>query len=366
MRRGEGVTLVEAALLVSLLGVVLAASVPTFVRSLRTSKTDEPPREMERIFRAAAAYYATPQPTAAGKRLGCMPDAAGPTPPKPTQEPAQVAFGAADAPATWRALGYEPSEPIRYRYSFLPARSGCGLLPADSHGETMLTLRAEGDLDNDGRMSLYERTAVTKDGELRLDPLLSVRDRMSQVSRPRVATRSSRWPPQHVEQSSPGPTLPRVAALLALASSTRTCRAKLAGAHSPAGRCAPRAGLLNTYLSSKARRGPLSRGSLRSSRWPPQHVPVEAKARRGPLSRGSLRSSRWPPQHVPVEQSSPGPTLPRVAALLALASSTRTCRAKLAGAHSPAGRCAPRAGLLNTYLSSKARRGLVRERQDLG
>jgi hypothetical protein len=107
-----------------------------------------------------------------------MPDPAGPTPSKPARDPVPVVFSASDAPATWRAIGYEPSGPIRYRYTFLPARSGCGALPADSHGEPVLTLRAEGDLDGDGVLSLYERTAVTKDGVLSLEPLLSVRDRI--------------------------------------------------------------------------------------------------------------------------------------------------------------------------------------------
>ena len=165
-RRREGLTLVEVALLLSILGIVVAVSVPTFVRALRTSKMAEAPLELERIYRATAAYYETPQQTAAGLRMHCMPDAAGPTPSKPRATPVPVVFGAGDAPATWRAIGYEPAGPIRYRYTFLPARSGCGVLPADSHGEPVLTLRAEGDLDGDGVLSLYERTAVTKDGAL--------------------------------------------------------------------------------------------------------------------------------------------------------------------------------------------------------
>jgi hypothetical protein len=177
-RRREGLTVVEVALLLSLLGVVFAVSVPTFVRSLRTDKMAEAPREMERIFGAAAAYYASPQATANGKRVHCMPEAAGPTPPKPTREPQQVAFGTGEGSATWRAIGYEPAEPIRYRYSFLPARAGCDVLPVDSRGETVLTLRAEGDLDGDGVLSLYERVVVTRAGSLELEPLLSVRDRI--------------------------------------------------------------------------------------------------------------------------------------------------------------------------------------------
>lgn len=166
-------------LLVSLFGILLAVGVPAFVRALRTSKTDEPPRELERMYRAIEAYYDTPQTTAAGQRERCLPDPAGPTPDKPARDARQVVFANAEtSAATWRAIGFEPSEPIRYRYSFLPMRAGCSMLPADSRGEPVLTLRAEGDLDGDGVLSTFERTAVTRDGALSLEPLLIVRDRI--------------------------------------------------------------------------------------------------------------------------------------------------------------------------------------------
>jgi type IV pilus assembly protein PilA len=175
----RGLTLIEVTLLVSLLGIVLAVGIPAFVRGLRTSKTEEPPRELERMYRAIAAYYDTPQNTAAGQRTHCLPDPAGPTPDKPEREPKPVVFANAEtSAATWRALGYEPAEPIRYRYSFLPLRAGCGVLPSDSRGEAVLTLRAEGDLDGDGVLSTFERTAVTREGELSLEPVLIVRDRI--------------------------------------------------------------------------------------------------------------------------------------------------------------------------------------------
>jgi Tfp pilus assembly protein PilE len=175
----RGLTLVEVTLLLSLLGIVLAVGVPAFVRGLRTSKTDEPPRELERMYRAIEAYYDTPQTTAAGERRRCLPDPAGPTPDKPARDARAVVFANAEtSAATWRAIGYEPAEPIRYRYSFLPMRAGCAMLPTDSRGEPVLTLRAEGDLDGDGVLSTFERIAVTREGALYLEPLLIVRDRI--------------------------------------------------------------------------------------------------------------------------------------------------------------------------------------------
>jgi hypothetical protein len=179
-RRAAGLALVEAALLLCLVGILLAVGAPAFVRGLRTSKTAEAPEELERMFAAVAAYYATPQPTPSGKRLGCLPVAAGPTPAEASMEPASVVFGAPETPgsATWRAIGYEPLGPVRFRYSLLPAVDGCGVQSKDARAQTVLTLRAEGDLDGDGVLSRFERNAGARDGELVLEPLLVAHDRI--------------------------------------------------------------------------------------------------------------------------------------------------------------------------------------------
>ena len=187
----QGLTLIEVALFLCLLGVVSAVSVPTFLRALRTSKMAEAPLELSRIYAAVAAYYATPQPASSasapradadtsGGRLRCLPEAAGPTPSQPSKDPTQIAFAADDTPGapTWRAIAYQPSAPIRYRYSLLPGDAGCGNLAEDSHGQAVLSLRAEGDLDGDGVLSQFERSATIRQGELALDPLLTVRDRV--------------------------------------------------------------------------------------------------------------------------------------------------------------------------------------------
>jgi Tfp pilus assembly protein PilE len=210
-KRADGLTLVEVALFICILGVLFAVALPTFVRALQTSKMAEAPHELARIYAATAAYYATPQaavsppaPTRAPatrssrtssvgtaasaltqeqpaiKRLHCMPGPAGPTPEKPSTDPTVAIFDRPDAPdsATWRGIGYEPSGPIRYRYSLLPSASGCGMLGNDSHGDVVLSVRAEGDLDGDGVLSLFERNATLENGNLVLDPMLVIRDRV--------------------------------------------------------------------------------------------------------------------------------------------------------------------------------------------
>ena len=164
-----GLTLVEIAVLISLGGILLAVGIPTFVRAMHTSKMSEAPDELRRIYDATAAYHARPP--------HCLPEAAGPTPAKPSQRPIEVLFADPKAPgsATWQALGFEPSRPIRYRYTLAVPTPGCQQM-RDSRGQFVVSIRAEGDLDGDGVLSLFERDATMQDGALELDRLLVIRD----------------------------------------------------------------------------------------------------------------------------------------------------------------------------------------------
>jgi type II secretory pathway pseudopilin PulG len=172
-------TLVEVALLLCIAGIILAVAVPAFVKNVRTSKLTEVSVQLDALHRAAAAYYQASRRLPEGTRKHCLPPAAGPAPEKPSPEPVEVDFASPDTPGaeSWRALGFDPAEPLRFRYTFLPARAGCGLQP--SGNRPMLLLRAEGDLDGDGEYSTFERSSVvSENGELVPTRLLVVKDRM--------------------------------------------------------------------------------------------------------------------------------------------------------------------------------------------
>lgn len=177
MRRA-GFTLVEVALLLGLLGIVVAVVVPTFVRTLRVSKISEVTEQLAAMQRSVASYYATARTTGAGLRIECLPEAAGPAPATPSAEPVSVDFLAPVTPGapTWRAIGFHPTVPIRYRYTLLPSAAGCGV--ARDLPEPAVTLRAEGDLDADGVYSRFEGTAVHRDGVLAPGRISLVRDRV--------------------------------------------------------------------------------------------------------------------------------------------------------------------------------------------
>lgn len=161
----------------SVVAIVLAAALPTFIRALRVSKISEASRELERLHARAQSYYAVAHTTAEGLRAGCLPESAGPAPSAPSQEPVHVTFAAPEMPgaATWIAIGYEPEEPIRYRYSVTTSAPGCA--SGERRTGAALVLRAEGDLDGDATLSLFERTLRIVADELVPEPLLVTRDR---------------------------------------------------------------------------------------------------------------------------------------------------------------------------------------------
>ena len=179
-RRIEGLTVVEAAVVVCFVGVILAVFVPTFVAELSTSKLTEAPDRLAELHRRAASYYAARRRTEDGLLRHCLPPKAGPTPLLPSADPVTTAFDAEDSrgAATWAALGFLPSEAMRFSYAFLPRQTGCGLR-SSADGQAILVLRAEGDLDGDGRRSVFERRARVDDrGELVPMGILEVRDRV--------------------------------------------------------------------------------------------------------------------------------------------------------------------------------------------
>jgi type II secretory pathway pseudopilin PulG len=150
-------SLIEAALLLCILGIVLAVFVPTFLRRVRTNKISEASELLQQMHERTAAYYATSWDS--GLRY-CLPPAAGPTPAGPSVDPVAIDFFAPEQRGheSWRALEFQPTRPIRYSYSYRPSEDGCDLL--GGAGTVLVSFRAEGDLDGDGVRSTFERQAA--------------------------------------------------------------------------------------------------------------------------------------------------------------------------------------------------------------
>lgn len=177
VKRRDGMTLVEACAIVCIVGVVLAVVVPTFVRHVHTSKTAEASEQLAELHRLSAAYYAGRHAGADGHvRQHCLPLSAGPAPAMPTSDPVAVDFAGAATPgaASWRALGFAPADPTRFRYTLTTTVDGCEVA-ATTQGVTFV---AEGDLDGDGVRSRFERRAAVRGDTFAPTGVLVVRDRV--------------------------------------------------------------------------------------------------------------------------------------------------------------------------------------------
>jgi hypothetical protein len=141
---------VEAAAAVALLGSILAATVPTFVRNLHASRMAEPLEGLTRIAARATALAAGAPPEAA------YPESAPLTPAEvPRAELVTDAPGTWDHP-TWRLLDFRFTVPHAYSFEF---ESG------NSAEQSRFIARAHGDLDGDGVQSTFSIAGEVKRGE---------------------------------------------------------------------------------------------------------------------------------------------------------------------------------------------------------
>ncbi|MEM9729441.1 MAG: hypothetical protein AAF997_12705 [Myxococcota bacterium] len=166
-------SLLEAALLLCIVGIVLAVFIPTFARRVRTNKVLEASEVLQELSQRTASYYAADWNA---DRRHCLPPSAGPTPKVPTVEAEEVDFFSPEAlgHTTWEALEFQPERPVRYSYRFTPSESGC-----DLGAESRVVWSAEGDLDGDGVRSVFERHATPMpDGTLQTNGTLRVHRRV--------------------------------------------------------------------------------------------------------------------------------------------------------------------------------------------
>ena len=176
MPRGRPrLSLIEVALLLCLIGIVLAVFVPTFVARVRTNKISEASELLQEMSDRAAAYYAT---SWGGGNRHCLPPSAGPTPAAPTVDLVEIDFFAPDhaGHASWKALDFQPGRPVRYSYSYTPSGDGCDLASGDDLAS--VSFRAEGDLDGDGVRSTFERRATLEADGLKPADALRIHQRI--------------------------------------------------------------------------------------------------------------------------------------------------------------------------------------------
>ena len=154
--RSRGATALQGAIGFAVVGSILAAAVPAFVRDFHASRLAEPVSGLERLGKASVAHGLAHD--------GALPGAA---PLTPAEVPRGVliieAPGTWDHP-TWKALTFEPLENnAPHSFSFAYDRDGDAFLA-----------HAHGDLDGDGNPSTFEVRGRTDGQTVTVEPGLTV------------------------------------------------------------------------------------------------------------------------------------------------------------------------------------------------
>jgi len=157
LRDSKGFTLIELMIVVAIIGILAAVAVPAFMKYMKRARTTEAAPNLKKIFDGAKGYF---EKGAVVNRVGVVQPHTFPAPVAITPTADCCGQGADRChdsdwtDLTWAAVGFEISDPHYFRYRFFS--SGVGTAAAFTAG-------AHADLDCDGDMSTYERTATVND-----------------------------------------------------------------------------------------------------------------------------------------------------------------------------------------------------------
>jgi len=165
MKKKSGFTLIELMIVVAILGILAAVAVPAFLNYMRRSKTSESQNNLKTMFYSAKSYYDAERADRQGLNPAtkCRTADAAMSPAAPSSVKQPFVAG-----AEFQAMAYTIQEPVYMGYTLISAGAGCvtpgNTGPTDTN---VYSMRAHGDLDDDGTQSTFELTVnADANGEL--------------------------------------------------------------------------------------------------------------------------------------------------------------------------------------------------------
>lgn len=157
----RGFTLIELMIVVAILGILAAVAIPAFLNYMKRSKTSEASINIKTIMDGAITYFDAEH----GTKSHYLPATVPLTPSDVSKgEKNDIATHLTDftGEETWKALGFAPDRDFYYSYSFVQDCADDEACTDDNTAEVI----AKGDLDADGEVSVFSRTATVTEGAL--------------------------------------------------------------------------------------------------------------------------------------------------------------------------------------------------------
>ena len=155
----RGFTLIELMIVVAILGILAAVAIPAFINYMRRAKTSEATLMLDRMWEGAHKYFDEEHVSRGVVTTTinhALPRNAGPTPAltnlKDEKLIASTYLTSFQQNQNWIAIDFSMTDNFYYAYTFV----SCPTSPECVAGE-LVYCRAQGDLDGDGTLSLFER-----------------------------------------------------------------------------------------------------------------------------------------------------------------------------------------------------------------
>jgi prepilin-type N-terminal cleavage/methylation domain-containing protein len=162
-RKGHAFTLIELMIVVAILGILASVAVPAFLTYMRQAKSSEAASILKDMFYSAKAYFDAERSTRGSPLAAtrCVLDAPGATFMEPASPGSVKQPFRQSSHVSWGSMSFTVAEPVYFGYTFLTDKTPVGGTNCPT-GTTVpgnvYSMRAHGDLDDDGQYSTFETT----------------------------------------------------------------------------------------------------------------------------------------------------------------------------------------------------------------